>query len=612
MPTRFDVDTRHPVRVIDIRRVRGQGGPDEEPWRPTPRQARVVAVAVMWLAAVIGTLIFLGSERIPAGTIVGGVDIGGLERGAAIDALNQTMGPQVQRPIKLRVSGKVVRVDPGDAGIALDAEATVDSLLTSRWKPWDLWHQWLGGGEFHPSLKIDLGATLTELRRVTASVVEPVVEPKITYQGTKPVVKPGRDGVEIAEEAVAAVASAFPGAGAAVELPTGQRSPTVSRDQSEEVARGLAVRAVSAPVALRIGSGTFPVQSAELARTLTFEVRDGRLQPRIDAARLHRGLAGQLAQVERPVRNATWDVSGAQPVLVPSQEGLGVRDEALADAVVGVLDREGSERVADLELAPLKPRHTTAEVQQLQITEPLATFTQNFDYAAYRVQNIGLAARKVDGTLLKPGDTFSLNDTVGERTAEAGFTTGPVVGSGGRFREDLGGGVSTLATTLWTAAFFGGLERVEHGAHLIWISRYRPGLEATVYWGQLDLKFRNDTSHGVLISAKTTNTSITVTLWGKKQFDRIEARSGPRANVRPFGTITDSSDDCLPQSGVDGFDISVERVFFRGGDEVRKQRFDTHYIPANAVTCTAGKSNSPATPSGAPAGSSAGPGTTRP
>lgn len=558
------------------------------------------------MAAVIGTLIVLGSERIPAGTIVGGVDIGGLERAAAIDALNQTMGPQVQRPIKLRVKGKVVRVDPGDAGMTLDAEATVDNLLTSKWKPWDLWHQWFGGGDFHPSLKTDPETVMAELWKVASSVVDPVVEPKITYEGLKPVVKSGRDGVAITPEAVAVMASAFPGAGGAVELPTGQRSPTVSREQSREVAGGLATRAVSAPVNLRIANSTVVVQPVQLARVLTFEVRDGRLEPRIDAAGLRRDLAGQLAQVERPVRNATWDVAGERPVLVPSQEGLGVRDDALAGAIVGVLDREGSERSADLELTPLKPRHTTAEVQQLQITEPLATFTQNFDYAPYRIQNIGLAARKVDGTLLKPGETFSLNDTVGERTAEAGFTTGPVVGSGGRFREDLGGGVSTVATTLWTAAFFGGLERVEQGAHLIWISRYRPGLEATVYWGQLDLKFRNDTSHGVLISAKTTNTSITVTLWGKKQFDRIEARSGPRVNVRPFGTVTDSSEECLPQSGVDGFDISVERVFFRTGQEVRKQRFDTHYIPANAVTCTAGKSSAPAAPSGSSAGPSAG------
>ncbi|MDP3971328.1 MAG: VanW family protein [Candidatus Nanopelagicales bacterium] len=591
-----EVEVRPPTRVIDIRRDfdagdSGRHGRDQ--WRPTPRQVRLFAIFAMWLAAVLGTCWLMGSERVPAGTVVAGVDIGGLEREAAIDALNQTMGPQVQRPIKLRAGDKVVRVEPADAGLVLDAEATVDRLLTSRWKPWDLWHQWFGGGDFHPTLNIDVSQASSELRRATSAVLQPVVEPKIVYDGLKLVVQPGKDGLAITDEAVAALASGFPGGRGAVEIPTGQSSPAVSRDQAYEVARGIGRRAVFAPVELRVQGRTFSVQPGQIAKALTFEVRDGNLEPRVNPAKLRPALAGQLAQVERPVRNATWDVSGSKPVLVPSQEGLGIRDDALASAVEGVLDREGSERVADLELAPLKPKHTTAEVEKLGIIEPLASFTQDFDYAAYRVQNIGLAARKVDGTLLKPGETFSLNDTVGERTAEAGFTTGPVVGAGGRFREDLGGGVSTVATTLWTAAFFAGLERVEQGAHLIWISRYRPGLEATVYWGYLDLKFRNDTPDGVLISAKSTNTSVTVTLWGKKQYDRIEARTGPRENVKPFATVTDSSDSCLPQSGVDGFDIAVDRIFIRDGREVRKQRFNTHYIPGNAAICTKEKANDP-------------------
>ena len=91
------------------------------------------------------------------------------------------------------------------------------------------------------------------------------------------------------------------------------------------------------------------------------------------------------------------------------------------------------------------------------------------------MQNIGQAAKYINGTLLMPGETFSLNDTIGERTPENGYTKGFVVGPGGVFKEDLGGGVSASATTTWSAAFYSGLERVYTQAHSIWISRYRAG-----------------------------------------------------------------------------------------------------------------------------------------
>ena len=116
------------------------------------------------------------------------------------------------------------------------------------------------------------------------------------------------------------------------------------------------------------------------------------------------------------------------------------------------------------------------------------------------MQNIGQAARSINGTLLLPGETFSLNKTLGERTVANGYTKGFVVGPGGVFKEDLGGGVSTSATTTWTAAFYAGLQRVHTQAHSIWISRYRAGLEATVAWGSFDMSFKNDTPHAVYIT----------------------------------------------------------------------------------------------------------------
>ena len=110
--------------------------------------------------------------------------------------------------------------------------------------------------------------------------------------------------------------------------------------------------------------------------------------------------------------------------------------------------------------------------------------------------------------LLQPGETFSLNGVVGERTPENGFVVGYVI-EGGRLVEDYGGAVSTITTAMWHTAFFAGMTRIEQRAHGYWISRYVAGLEATVSWGTLDLKFRNDTPYGVYITSSVTDTSVT-------------------------------------------------------------------------------------------------------
>ena len=172
---------------------------------------------------------------------------------------------------------------------------------------------------------------------------------------------------------------------------------------------------------------------------------------------------------DEPARDATFDVSCGTPRVVPSSTGRGVDDESLADGVMAAI--ESSERSATLELERVEPDLTTAEAKDLGVTEQIASYTQVFPYAAYRVTNIGLASDKINGTVLEPGETFSLNGIVGERTPENGFVEG-LRHSGGRLVEDYGGAVSTITTAMWHTAFYAGMTRIEQRAHGFWISRY--------------------------------------------------------------------------------------------------------------------------------------------
>jgi vancomycin resistance protein YoaR len=197
----------------------------------------------------------------------------------------------------------------------------------------------------------------------------------------------------------------------------------------------------------------------------------------------------------------------------------------------------------------------------------------------------------VDGTVLKPGDTFSLNGIVGERTAGNGFTEGFII-SDGVFKEDFGGGVSQVATTTFNAMFFAGLKDVEHKPHSFYIDRYPVGREATVAWPSVDLKFQNDTPYGVLVQAwidpstPSTSGAMHVRMWSTKVW-RITADQSERYNTTQEETRRLSGDDCVPNDGYGGFDIDVYRNFYRVGEKEldHRETFHTTYTPSDTVVC---------------------------
>ena len=194
-----------------------------------------------------------------------------------------------------------------------------------------------------------------------------------------------------------------------------------------------------------------------------------------------------------------------------------------------------------------------------------------------------------------PGETYSMNDTIKERTVANGYTVGFVIGQGGIFAQELGGGVSTATTATWTAAFYAGMEPQQVIAHSIYISRYKAGLEATVAWGIFDMKFKNPYDTPVYIQASATGTSVTVSFWGVPVYSDIKAEFGPRRDIKPFKTIYDESDTCLGQGGMEGFAIDVDRVFYKDGVEVKRQTITTKYKPSPEVICGKEKPKKPGT-----------------
>jgi vancomycin resistance protein YoaR len=135
-----------------------------------------------------------------------------------------------------------------------------------------------------------------------------------------------------------------------------------------------------------------------------------------------------------------------------------------------------------------------------------------------RVTNIHLIADIVRGHVIMPGDTFSVNDFVGQRTASRGFVDAPVIYNASD-SHDIGGGVSQFATTLFNASFFAGLDLVSYQSHSLYISRYPRGREATISWPAPDLKIKNSTPYGILIWPTYDATTLTVHLYSTHYVD---------------------------------------------------------------------------------------------
>lgn len=520
-----------------------------------------------------------------AGTTVGGVGIGGMTVEEAEQAVTDALGPVSTRRLRVVALDQTYVIRPADAGLGLDAAASVAPAFGHTWNPLELVGRFLGGETLPAVAAVDEAALAEQVSAIADAIDVAPIEPTLTFDGTSPVLDPGTAGRALDEAATQQ---------ALVDAVLRKRSPiqaTVVKvepdadQQAQQEAIAFARAAVSGPVEVTAGTVTAEIPARAIADALSFTATDGRLEPSLDGAVLHASIKKELAPIEVKGRDATFKIRKGVPRVVPSKVGRGVSDEELSTSVVGVLDKEGSARAVTVDVGVREPSLTTEEAAQLGVTEKLGSFTQAFPYAAYRVQNIGEAARRVNGTLLMPGDTFSMNDTIGERTEKNGYTVGFVIGSGGVFDEALGGGVSTATTAVWTAAFYSGLERVQTVAHSIYISRYKPGLEATVAWGIFDMKFRNDTPNAVFITAGITNSSVTVSMWGTKVYDEVKSESGPRTNIKPFDTIYDKSKTCLGQEGVDGFTIVVDRVFYKDGAEVRREPITTTYKPAPKVVC---------------------------
>jgi len=534
------------------------------------------------------------------GVVVAGVPLGGLDRGAASTAVASSF-EQRDGAVKLEIGeDEPLALSLRQLGVSVDADATAARAYAvgRRGLPFGL-TVWLpgGGGEVAPVVRVDTAAFATGLEPVRAMVDVAARDARLKVEGERVTVVPAADGREVdavaLERAILAALSA--GRGYAGPVPTKAVTPEVSTVDAE--ARASAAAAYLArPITLRYRSREVELSAEEMAPLLSVntgpDADEYPLTFRNDRARaeLHR----LFAFAETPPVDATVKVGDDGTVSVTESRSGMVLDmpvllDELDDAASG-----GGLRTIFVALTPAFPELSTADVESMGLSALGSQFVTYFDPGnESRATNIALAAKLVDGTVVAPGATFSLNDAMGPRTANRGFDYAPVIAADDVLRQGVGGGICQYATTLFNAVFFAGLPVVEREAHSIYISHYPVGRDATVAWGAIDFRFKNDTGKSIMIRSWIDGGALTVALVGKTGRKVTYATSPFYDSRKPAHGKADPrviyDSDLGPgvtrwEQGIDGRSIKVERtVKDAGGKLLFRDTFVSHYRPLDWV-----------------------------
>ena len=576
--------------------------------------ALIVAAGFGILVLGYGAAYAFTGDKIPGDTTVLGIKLGGMSQDEAEVKLAAGVKDRLDDNLKLTAGGKTYPLKPSDAGLSLDVDATVRAAGAGRsLSPGRIWHVLTGGEPIEPVVRYDEAKMNAVVERLAKRVDQAPTEGSITFtaggdddsaSGAKAVRHSSAEGRTLDKKLSAeAIKSAYPSSGKAVGLPVHKSNPKVNIEAMDKAMKEFAEPAVSGPIRLTVNDNSATLTPKQYAPALKLVVKGDGYTPSLDMEKLEPVVQKEFEGIETLPKDATIELRGGKPTVVPAVDGMVVDRTKVGPAILSVLPKPAGQRTASVDLVAKKASFTTEQAQSLGVKEVIGAFTTYFPHAAYRNTNIGGAAAKINNTMLKPGDIFSLNKIVGERTEANGFTTGYIIDHG-QLVKDLGGGVSQSATTTFNAMFFAGFKDIQHKPHSFYISRYPEGREATVAWPTVDLKFQNDSKYGALVttsfhaSTPGNRGSITVRIWGTKTWD-ITAGKSARYNPKPAGVIYNDKPDCEEHPPEAGFDVKVYRYFARNGVRVKTETFTTHYNPADRVVC--GKEPSP-TPTPTPPG----------
>jgi vancomycin resistance protein YoaR len=573
----------------------------------------VVLLAVLALLGIGGALALLLVEDTYAGHIyphisVQGHDLGFHSRSAAEQALAERYQDFLAQPVTLVYNGQTWQPSAAELGVQLDIDAAVADALALGRMPTraDSAHSvaaiWHAGVELPIRLSIDQATMQRYLLAVAASVEQPPRNANIILNGPHVLVTQEDFGVQMLIDSTLHDLTAA--------LHTLERQPVAIRTRSlTPQVRDSDIAAVAGEARMLFGgplvmtsdscrptcrwewSPEHYARAVHLRRQLT---PDGQLtfQLEIDQAILQHELLAIAEELHQPgeLPRLAWN-DGSLEIIEAGTHGSGL-DLELALARVNLALR-GGPRSFELPITPQPPAVNASNLASLGLSEPLGVGVSSFrGSAAYRITNIQAGAQRMHGVLIPPGESFSFNTTLGPVDAQNGFVPGYAIVQN-RTQKEWGGGLCQVSTTVFRAAFWGGMpinERHEHTFRIPWYEELGepPGLDATIYTGISDLRFDNDTDGYLLVQAYVDRQKqqLIIALYGQPQAREVEMSYQVLSYTPAIRTPRYIDDPSLPAGTVrqtdwaqPGMSVEVYRTVREGGQPARIDTFATTFQP---------------------------------
>ncbi len=493
------------------------------------------------IVVAIGLLVglaFAGSEeKLASGVRIAGVDVGGLTSSEAQALLEARSKSLENVPVTFTAPGHVWRLRPKQLGVEVDwqgavAAATREGSGLGPLRGFRRIEVRVFGADVAPPTRVYDAALQYELTRFGHAIDQPEYEPAVKLRGLRPVVVPGKAGRNLARSAAATTIvrglAAF--ARGRVALPVHVRSPRLTTADLEPAVVETRT-AVSAPVRLTLGPTRWRLPRWRVAQLLDLP-HGGRSNLRIGGDGADTYFTRLRHTVDRAPVDAGWrETAGGAVTVVTDKPGYAVDVRKTVSSLLAAA-LSPSARVARVAVHTTPAKRSAADARALKITHRIAAYETFYGGEANRIHNVQLVAHLVDGTLIRPGGTFSFNGTTGERTAEKGFLEAPVI-INGELQTGLGGGVCQVSTTVFNAAYEAGLDIIARTNHALYISHYPLGRDATVNYPDTDLRFVNDTPHWMLLRTYVGSSSLIVALYGQPLGRRVESENTPLKDVAP-------------------------------------------------------------------------------
>jgi vancomycin resistance protein YoaR len=566
--------------------------PEADPAAKRKRFRRMGLVGGSVLGALViiyGVDLLLSNGEVPRGVTVAGVEVGGQSHGDAERILRDRIEPRLKESVKVRAGDVDAVVNPADAGLTIDWDATLEQAGDQPLNPITRLTSLFSSREVGVATTKDNAKLAAAVKGLQPKVDREPAEGTIRFEGVTPVAvdpKPGQKlDVPGAEKALLdGWASGEP-----VKLPVDVTKVKTTAAGVRDAVDQLAKPAVAGPVIVHGEGKDATIAPEVIAGALVFQpAAGGGLTATIDQNKLVGAVGPQLASTEIEGKDAQIVFSGGAPKVEPSVDGKGVD---WAKTLTPLLDtlKKADGRELKAEYAPKPAKVTTDAANKLGIKEVISEFTTG-GFAQDSGVNIRTVAAEVNGAIVAPGETFSLNGYTGPRTKAQGYVEAGVIENGAPARE-VGGGISQFATTLYNAAYFGAMKDAGHKEHSYYISRYPAAREATVFQNPdgssvIDLKFTNTSDTGVAIQTIWTSSSITVKLWGTKKYE-VTSIPGERTNQTPQQEKPGPAENCHATNGAPGFTASDTRVIKEVGTgrEVSRTTRKVKYNPQPKIVC---------------------------